>query len=194
MRKFITFVLLVCSLNMVAQQKWGVKDPASYFYADLSFDVNKAFGLYDNDRTVVDHRGLDWDLEIGVRDSHVGLFLFYGRFEEMNYVNLGAGLDYYVHWLRDTKFKLYNPLNNEWVDFVDGIEFSIGNAITIADRIREDDWRGGEGFTYLNPKARTIVWFGDLGFTLTAKIQSRPELGKKIFEGQAGFIYKRNRN
>lgn len=147
--------------------KWSEPDKPDYWYISPSFDVNKAFGIIDNPRTEKDHRGLDFDLEAGVRDSHVGVYIFYGQFTAMNYKNYGAGVDYYVM-----------PFTN--------VHLSLGAYYSTIIRQRNES-----ATSYISPRAVTTIWLSkNIGVLAKLQYQGRPDLGKSIIEGAAGLTIK----
>jgi len=195
MKKIVTLALILLWIGPVtAQFKYGKKDPAHYFYTNLSVDANMAFGLKDNSNTAAPDRGFDWDLEVGVRaDEIVGVYIFYGRFNEFDYQNYGAGVDVYIQPLRDFGIDLHNPFNGKRLFKVfDGIEASIGAYYSAILR-KDGNGNWASGTSWISPKAQIIFWNGDLGFTLSGKFQGRPELGKRVFEGQFGLTLKFDR-
>jgi hypothetical protein len=147
--------------------KWSEKNKADYVYTSFSFDVNKAFGIKDNPRTLVDHRGLDFDVELGARDRHVAVYLFYGQFNAMNYKNYGTGVDYYI-------------TASKAIDFSLGIYYSV--------IIRQGN---NSATSYISPRATTTFWLHkNIGLLAKAQYQGRPYLNKRIFEGALGFTFK----
>lgn len=141
-----------------------------YQYVSASFDVNNAFDIVDNPRTETDANAFDFDVEIGARYNHIAMYLFYGRYDAMNYINYGAGMDFVL-------------------GITDAVSASLGNAFTFIDRTGKMDYMG-EGLSYLNPRGKVMFFFMDnFSLDLIGKISSRPDLGKKIFEGQLGITY-----
>ena len=74
---------------------WG----QDYAYVKGSFDPNQALLIIDNPRQKEDVRGLDYDIEVGVRDRKFGVYLFAGAFQEIEYQNYGYGVDFYPNVL-----------------------------------------------------------------------------------------------
>ncbi|MDC7248621.1 MAG: hypothetical protein PQJ49_01720, partial [Sphaerochaetaceae bacterium] len=127
MKKLLTLLVLMCSISAFSQNNGETKPPADYAYFAASFDPNMAFGIIDNKDTAAPDRGFDWDLELGARDRHFGVYLFYGRFNEFNYQVYGAGVDYYVNWLRDEVIEWHNPFTGRYIGKItDGIDISFG--------------------------------------------------------------------
>ena len=185
-RNIIVAILIIIGGMCIANAqnyglKWSEKNNTDYVYTNFSFDVNKAFGVKDNPRTVVDHRGLDFDIEIGARDRHVAVYAFYGQFNAMNYKNYGAGLDYYFQWLRNTKIHLYNPFTGQKSQIINGIDFSLGNYYSVV--LMKPS---GSVSSYINPRAITTIWISQ-NVAFTAKLQYQTRVDKKILEGAFGL-------
>lgn len=168
------------SLTLMLTTMVSAQNP-DYWYLNGSFDVNKAFDLKDNKRTVDDKHGLDFDFEAGARDRHFGVFMFYGRFDEMGWQNYGAGVDYYVDWFRD-----YN------------IELSVGIAYGVI--ILEDDIRTKEkrrhSFNGNTIRGVMTYWItNNIGLTGRFQYLNRGDLPNKdgILEGSVGITLKFNR-
>lgn len=136
-------------------------------YVNFSFDANKAFHLKDNTRTANDVYGLDYDIELGSRDKHIGVYLFYGEFKNVGFRNYGAGVDYYIN-------------------IFDNIDTSIGGAYSI---IKEKDFRNdfvGVGWYHL--RAVITIWIlPHFGVSFRGQIQDRNDVSKGyILEGAIG--------
>lgn len=174
---FIILILSITSMGM-AQSRTAEFGQTNYVYTELSFDANTAFGIKELERTAKKDRGFDWDLELGARDRHVGVYLFYGRYDRMNYQIYGVGTDYYIQWLSNTK-----------VLFFDGVDLTLGLYYSSVMRQDVDDnW--GAFQSWVSPKIKTIAWVGDFSLSLQAKWQGRPDIGKRIFEGSLGVGYR----
>lgn len=188
---FISIAMTTMMFSQNYNKRWSEKDPADYVYFNGSFDANMAFGLKDNtDTAEFDDRGFDFDVELGGRDRHFGVYIFYGRFNPINYQNYGAGVDYYVKWLRETELIMFNPFNGRRVSVFDGIELSVGGAYGVI--IRDNN------FTFPGSHFRSVatIWFGkDLGFTMRFQLVQAGDLPNKKFrkEGSIGFTYKIDR-
>ena len=157
MKKIITLSLILLFITVEAQE-----------YINLSFDVNKAFHLKDNSRTVSDVYGLDYDVEVGAKDGHFGVYMFYGRFENAGFKNYGAGVDYYVNMF-------------------DNIDMSIGVAYSkVHERDFRDKW---VGVSWYHIRAVTTIWFHkNIGLSLRIQYQDRNEVAKGyIIEAAAGI-------
>jgi len=189
MNKLITVLLLALTMGAVAQTKYKV----DLYYGSLSADMNMALGLKDNPNTTTSDKGFDWDLEVGVAYNHVGVYIFYGRFNEFNYQNYGAGVDYYFYWLHDFAIDLVNPFNGRKIfKAYDGIDFSLG--VYYSDIIRRNSYGAYGSYTaWVSPRGQIIFWNGSFGLVFKAQYQSRPELNKYIFETSLGLIFKRDR-
>lgn len=82
-----TILALLISISALSQD---------YFYVNGSIDPNNLWEFTDNPRTKNPTLGYDFDLEVGARDRSVGVYMFYGAFQEIDYQNYGWGVDYYV--------------------------------------------------------------------------------------------------
>jgi hypothetical protein len=180
MKNVILFLMMGMTSIMFSQnnrQRWSQKDPAHYFYTNLSFDANMAFGIKDNTDTVKADRGFDWDAEIGVRSKHIGIYIFYGQFNEFNYQNYGSGFDYYFNWFRERN-----------------VDLSIGVAYS---QIIREDFDGNHGsFGWYHARGVATWWiFDDVGLTGRLQYQQRGDLKSKkgVIEGSIGITYKFNR-
>lgn len=195
MKKFTTLVLMLLTITATAQYeyRYGHKDPANYIYVAGSFDPNMAFGIKDNKDTFAPDRGFDWDIELGVRDKHVGLYIFYGEFREFDYLNYGAGADYYIQWLRDETIDLYHPFNGKYLgQLTDGIDLSLGLYTSFI--LRQDGTDNyGSYWAKVSARGQVIIWNDNVGLLFLGKLQDRPELNKFKFEGSIGIIIKFDR-
>ena len=143
----------------------------SQFYAGLAIDPNKAFGIIDNPRTEMDHRGLHFDVEIGLLEEKFGFYLLYGRFEQANYQKLAVGADYFL-------------INKE--------KLSIGIGSSVSN-IWKKKSSSHENVQYLGWLGRLtgIIWiYPEFGLVGHFQYQSRPDLEVRgIVEGKIGFRY-----
>ncbi len=145
-------------------------------YVDFSADGNKLFGVIDNPRTEIDHRGLDFDFEIGARSKNIGIFILYGRFEDADYQNYGMGADYY---------------------FAKGESFdiSVGGAISNVMRKqyfgeeRNPHWGTSIGWA---PRVKGTYWvIPKFGLSGRFQYQRRPDIAiHGILEGSLGIMFK----
>lgn len=159
MYKLILFLLLL-SGNCYSQ-----------FYTGIAIDPNKAFGLIDNPRTELDHRGLHFDVEAGIIKDEFGFYLLYGKFKQANYQKLAVGADYYF-------------LQNKT------LEIGIGSSVS---NIWKRESSSVENDTYFGWLGRLtgIIWIYP-NFCLNGhfQYQSRPDLEiSGIFEGKIGMRY-----
>ncbi len=180
MKSQVTLVILFFALAATAQD---------YSYINFNFDPNKATGLVDNPRTETDVRGLDWEIEAGVRYHQWGIYMFYGAFQERDYQSYGAGADYFFNWLRDTKAYIYNPFSGHRGQILTGIDLSAGAYLSVI--LRQDgnkNWGGS--LPVLSIRGQVIFWLGNnWGGVLKAKGQGRPDIDKRlIFEADVGLI------
>ena len=143
----------------------------SQFYAGIAIDPNKAFGIIDNPRTEMDHRGLHFDVEAGIIEDKFGFYLLYGNFEQANYQKLALGTDYY--FLKAEK-----------------LEIGIGSSVS---NIWKKEISSNESDTYFGWLGRLtgIIWIHrNFGLNGHFQYQSRPDLEiRGIFEGKIGLRY-----
>jgi len=140
-------------------------------YINFSFDANKAFHLNDNGRTAKDIFGLDYDIELGAREKHFGVYMFYGQFKNAGFVNYGAGVDYYVN-------------------IFDNIDTSFGVAYS---PIKQKDFRNDYvGVGWYHARLVTIIWIHkNIGLSLRGQLQNRTDVSKGyILEGALGINFK----
>ena len=139
-------------------------------YTSFSFDTNKLFIHYDNPRTETDHKGLDYDIEIGAIDENVGVFVFYGAFPNAYYSNYGAGIDFYT-----------NPIRNVYL--------SLGNSYTFVARHKDYKYLGRGGGMF-NPRWKIGYEFKHFNIGYIGKYSKRADLGIAIFEAQMEIMIK----
>ena len=194
MKTLILIYAMLISSVAISQnygQRWSEKDPPHYFYINGSFDPNMAFGIKDNPDTIeFDDRGFDYDIEAGVRVKHFGVYIFYGKFNEMSYQNYGAGVDYYFQILKDSNIGFYNPFNGYRVKIIHGIDLSIGVAYGGIIRNTNDNSMGNE------IRSIATIWIGEnIGLTMRFQLVQAGDLPNKDFrkEGSIGFTYKFDR-
>ncbi len=153
-------VFLFCTLNCYSQ-----------FYTGVAIDPNKAFGVIDNPRTEQDHRGLHFDIEIGLIENDFAFYVLYGRFKEANYQKLALGADYF--FLETNR-----------------IEVGIGSSVS---NIWKKQNELSETTTYVGLLGRLtgIFWiYRKLGLVGHFQYQSRPDLEVTgIVEGKIGLRY-----
>ena len=139
-------------------------------YINFSFDANKAFHLKDNSRTVNDIYGLDYDIEIGAKENNFGVFAFYGRFNEAEFVNYGAGVDYYI-------------------DIIKNVNTSLGIAYSPT---KQRDFRNKwEGVGWYSFRAVTTIYYKHVGMSFRLNYQDRSDVSKGyVLEGAIGLTYK----
>jgi hypothetical protein len=141
------------------------------FYTGVAIDPNKAFGIVDNPRTETDHRGLHFDIEIGIIHNNFGFYTLYGRFKEANYQKLALGADYF--FLTEEKFEMAfgTSVSNIWK-----------KNIISGERTTYFGWLGRlTGIFWINPKLGLVGHF---------QYQSRPDLEVTgIVEGKVGLRY-----
>jgi hypothetical protein len=151
---------LFCSLSCYGQ-----------FYTGVAIDPNKAFGIIDNPRTEEDHRGLHFDVEIGLIEKEFAFYLLFGKFKEANYQKLALGADYF--FLKDERF-----------------EMAVGSSIS---NIWKKSGEPLETTTYFGWLGRLtgIFWiYPKLGLVANFQYQSRPDLQiTGILEGKIGLRY-----
>ena len=75
----------------------------SQFYTGVAIDPNKAFGIIDNPRTEEDHRGLHFDIEVGLIENEFAFYVLFGKFKQANYQKLALGADYFFYTRRQDR-------------------------------------------------------------------------------------------
>ncbi|WP_029038806.1 hypothetical protein [Salinimicrobium xinjiangense] len=95
--------LFFCSINCYSQ-----------FYTGIAIDPNKAFGIIDNPRTEEDHRGLHFDVEVGLIENELAFYLLFGKFKEANYQKLALGAD--LFFLKNNRIEtaIGGSVSNIW--------------------------------------------------------------------------------
>ena len=68
-------------------------NPAGHWYISGVADLDSALNI---DKTDTEPRGLDYDVELGVRSYSFAYYFYYGEFKKTDYSNYGVGVDYYV--------------------------------------------------------------------------------------------------
>jgi hypothetical protein len=147
-----------------------------YVKLDFSFDPNSAFNVIDNPRMVKDHKGFDFDLELGASDKRAYAYIFYGRFEQADYQNYGLGADYLIV-------------------VGDNFELNSGAGVSVimrkqmfGERLTRVGWGSTVGYH--------IRMVGDLrlsdhlALTSTVQYQRRPDIGIGIMEFRVGVSYR----
>jgi hypothetical protein len=97
MKKLLLILATLVTVNAFSQQNFlftDYRDIDEYYYGEVSFDVNDKFRILNNTEEVP---GLDYDIEVGVRDQKFAFFVFYGEYPANNYENFGAGLEYFLY-------------------------------------------------------------------------------------------------
>ena len=176
MKKLLAFLLLWPSF-LVAQSFDHT------LYVDLSVDPNKAFLLVDNPRTEVDHRGVDFDLEMGVQTDNFGAYLFYGRFEAADYQNYGIGADYYF-------------LKRQRLDLTAGVGLSrILRRVPTGAFYERTAWADVGGFASYHIRSVAVWWpLEQWGLSGRLQYQRRGDIeANGIFEGALGIRFKWDR-
>ena len=102
MHRYI-LIFLICSSNCYGQ-----------WYTGVAIDPNKAFGVIDNPRTEQDHRGLHFDIEIGIIENRFGFYALYGKFKDANYQKLALGSDYFFLKEKNLEIAFGGSISNIW--------------------------------------------------------------------------------
>lgn len=105
----LTITLMFVSLSALAQCNYvvhGSKDHIEYVYVDFSFDVNNAL---DIDNTLYEPQGLDYDLELGMRQGDLNPYVYFGEYKEVGYQNYGVGIDY-IFWQSQNRVPYSNKI------------------------------------------------------------------------------------
>ena len=176
MRKLLT-LLLFLPIPVIGQSF------DHFVYADFSADPNKIFGVIDNPHTEVDHRGLDFDLEAGVVVDKIGAYIFYGRFENADYQNYGAGLDYHF-------------LGRSRVDLAVGAGLSrIVRKLPAGAYYEREEWADVGSIANYHIRTTAVFWIlEDLGLSGRFQYQKRDDVEVHgVFEGAVGIRYKLDR-
>jgi len=161
---------LMCVLCFVVVVFGMTQQCSAQEYVSFSFDTNKALHLKDNSRTINDVYGLDYDFEVGAIDKNIGVYMFYGSFNNSNYKNYGVGLDY-----------IFKPLEN--------ISLSLGNFYHVVIRTKEQRYLGTTS-SYFNPRGKISYDLSCIIIDLIAKLTDRNDIDKTVFEGQIGITKK----
>lgn len=164
------WIITILSLGLFI---FGITQCKAQPYVSFSFDANKLFNLKDNSRTEIDWKGLDYDFEVGAIDENIGVYLFYGAFPNAYYDNYGVGVDYY---LRPAK----------------RLTISLGNYYSKVMRKGKYKHLGG-AVSFFNPRFKLGVDTSWITIELIAKLQSRGDIDKRIFEGSVGVTKKFNK-
>lgn len=143
----------------------------SQYYAGIAIDPNKAFGIIDNPRTEMDHRGLHFDVELGIIKNKFGFYLLYGKFEQANYQKLALGADYFFLQGENLEMGFGSSVSNIWK------KSNVSNEHTAYL-----GWLGRfTGIYWVHPKLGLVGHF---------QYQSRPDLKiTGILEGKIGLRY-----
>lgn len=168
MKTLINLLLLVPLLTL-----GQVFEDEDYKYFDFSFDANKAFKIKDNDRTVEDVYGLDFDLEAGLKVHWFGIYGFYGEFENGGFRNFGAGVDLYPNWFR-------------WVDMSLGFAWSKQEQKDFRDLYEPVGWWAFRAVTriYFSPDS-------PFGLSLRFNLQDRNDTSDgMVGEGAIGVTFR----
>lgn len=174
--KKLLIILLVWPSLMMAQFDHEI-------YLDLSADPNKAFGVFDNPRTEVDHRGVDFDFELGIHVRKIGVYWFYGRFEAAKYQNYGFGADYYI-------------LDRDRVDIAAGLAFSrIMRKLPSGPYWGKETWADLSDYFNYHARIQGVYWIWDnVGVSGRFQYHRRPDIEVHgIFEGAIGVRWKFDR-
>lgn len=166
-------IFLIMSTTVFAQQKHDV-------YLDFSVDGNKLFQVFDNPRTEVDHKGIDFDFEVGARSRKIGVYLFYGRFDSADYQNYGAGVDYYF-------------AKGDWYDITAGIGLSrILRKEFTGVNFDRPVWFDYSGLFNYHARITGTFWaLPRFGISGRIQYQRRPDINVHgIIEGSVGIKYK----
>ena len=152
-------------------------------YFDLSADANKFSGVIDNPRTEVDHRGLDWDLEVGLITDSLKWYIYYGEFRAINWTNYGSGLDFYIE-------------KGDWYDVVAGLQVNfISHPFEVYNEDGSFAFYADYNASSLGVGARLagVFWvFRNVGLSGRLQYVTRPDLEETfgIIEGSIGLTYK----
>ena len=139
----LTVVLFMSSiaygqcLSTINGSKNGTSDyryhdkPYGHWYVSGAFDVNNAFNFTDS---TVEPKGLDFDVEVGVRSRSMAYYGFYGEYDKINYRNYGAGVDYFVFERDD--FNVSLGVNAGGIDITRPISRRVITYFAYAGRVK----------------------------------------------------------
>ena len=173
MKTTIKLLIILFGLFASAQSK-------HFIYTSFEVDVNKATGLIDNPDTIIDNRGLDWNIEAGIRYNCFNIYAFYGRFDsnttDSRFYNYGAGVDYVVYL-------------NEYLDISAGVAYS-----PMFKQDLNGNWAGVGSFL---ARGNVFVWLGEespLGVKLMGNVINASDKDKGYrLEGSIGIVLRLNR-
>ncbi len=80
-------------------------NPSGEWYLSGAFNVDDAFNITTNEK----EKGLNYDVELGVRYRSLAYYAFYGQYSIKNLTNYGVGLDYFI--VERDKFEISLGIN-----------------------------------------------------------------------------------
>lgn len=172
------FWIVVFLIIGVAKSSAQTKDEV-YFRAAV--DPNQLFGIIDNPRTETETFGLDFDLEAGARYKRVGVYITYGRFENIGYQNYAGGVDYLIPIIKKVETSL---------GFNYGVVMRRDDNYYISefDPIDEPVWSGSSALAFRGVTKLPIIK-NKLSIPLVLQYQQRPDIGTWVLEGSIGLEF-----
>ena len=174
--KNLKLIILFIGVSVSAQSE-------HFYYTSFEFDTNKVFGFKDNPDTITDNRGLDWNLEAGIRYKAFSIYAFYGRFDssttDSRFYNYGAGFDYVLSQTTNVKGRLN-------LDITAGLAYS--------PMFKQDSNGNWAGVGSIMARSNIIVWFGEnslLGIKVTSNIIDASDKNQGYrFEASLGLLFR----
>jgi hypothetical protein len=110
MKKLILIMCAILMTSIMSAQNYrirGAEDHVKYYYFDYSMDAVNVLALGDSPNG---KRGLDFDVEIGLRVGDFIPYVYYGEYIETDYKNFGFGGDY-IHDIRFRPLSIAGGVN-----------------------------------------------------------------------------------
>lgn len=143
-------------------------NPLGHWYVSGSFDVNNGLDL---SQTEMEPKGLDFDVELGVRSRSFSYYAFYGEYSKIEYSNYGAGIEYF--FIEDSR-----------------VDVTIGGNMGVITRDRS---YLNKPISYLTAAVRSKAIYdisNSIGLFLTGQYQLRPDRNiHGIFEPMMGIQF-----
>lgn len=179
MKTIITSLLLLITITTTAQYKFTTGRDINYFYATASTQPLTLFMDTHDEYNNKDVQGLALDLEVGVRYKSIGASISAGYFDNLNFSNYSANVDYYI------------PINRT---LETSIGVGYGLVLTRYKTGMNLDRRGWSGPDSYNIRGQFLINITD-NFTITTggRFRHRLDLAQYgSFELLTGITYKLN--